>query len=193
MMAEKQHELLSVQRRYGFKAAVGGPDSPTGDCVDMGMEIEIISVTLDGDYDAGKGGWIGSNFLEHFLESLPGRFAEQAELFGVVFENGAQEFWDCEHELGVADLFEDVSVQPLGEKQDALLLARGAKQATFAGIGEDGLIAASAAAKTRETSVEVSTFQKLAHHLADDGAPAAVLLLIAAVVNALELFEIVFD
>jgi hypothetical protein len=57
----------------------------------------------------------------------------------VVFEDGAQKLGDGENELGVADLLENVSVEPLGEKQDALLLARGAKQAAFAGIGTSGL------------------------------------------------------
>ncbi len=79
-------------------------------------------------------------------------------MFRVKFENGAQKLGDGEDELDVADLFEDVRVEPLGEKQDALLLARGAKQAAFAGVGEDSLIAAAVAAETRETSVQVSTF-----------------------------------
>jgi hypothetical protein len=55
------------------------------------------------------------------------------------------------------------------------------------------LIAATVARETRETSMQISTFQKLAHHFADDGAPAAVLLLISVVVDALELLKIVFD
>jgi hypothetical protein len=93
----------------------------------------------------------------------------------------------------VADLFEDVAVEPLGEKQDALLLARGTEEPAFAGICEDRLIAAAAAAKTRETSVKISTFQIPAHHLADDRAPGAVLLPVALVVDALELLVIVLD
>jgi hypothetical protein len=40
--------------------------------------------------------------------------------------------------------------------------------------------------------MKVSTFQILAHHLADDGAPGAVLLLVAVVIDALELLVIVF-
>jgi len=193
MVAEEQHELLSVERRNRFKAAVGGPDSPAGDGVDMGMKVKVISVALNGDDDARQGGRVGGDFLKHLLEGLPGGFAEQAEFLGVVSEDGAQKLWHGEDELGVADLFEDVSVEPLGEKQDALLLARGAKEAAFAGVGEDGLIAAAVAAKTRKTSMQISTFQILAHHLADDGTPTAILLLIPIVVNALELFEIVFD
>ena len=93
----------------------------------------------------------------------------------------------------MADLFENMSVEPFGEKQDALLLARGTKQPAFAGISEDGLIAAIIAAKTSKTSVQVSAFQILAHDFADDGAPAAILLLITVIVDALELFVIVFD
>ena len=111
----------------------------------------------------------------------------------MVFEDGAQKLGDGENELSAADLFEDVSIEPLGEKQDALLLARGTKEAAFAGISEDGLIAAAVAAKARKTSMQISTFQILAHHLADDGAPAAVFLLIPIVVDALELLVIVFD
>jgi hypothetical protein len=41
--------------------------------------------------------------------------------------------------------------------------------------------------------MQISTFQILAHHLADDGTSTAILLLIPIVVNALELFETVFD
>jgi hypothetical protein len=53
--------------------------------------------------------------------------SEQAEFLRMVFENGAQKLGDGENKLSVADLFENVSVEPLGEKQDALLLARRAK------------------------------------------------------------------
>jgi hypothetical protein len=105
----------------------------------------------------------------------------------------AQKLWDRENELGVAGLLEDVRVEPLGEKQDALLLARGAKEAAFAGVGEGGLIAAAVAAKTRKTLIQISTFQILAPHLADDGTPTAILWLIAIVVNALEFLVIIFD
>ena len=98
----------------------------------------------------------------------------------------------------MADLFEDVSVEPFGEKQDALLLARGTEESAFAGIGGDSprkrdvpLVAAAAAGKTRKTSMKVSTFKILVHHLADDLAPGAVLLLVALVVIALELLVIV--
>jgi hypothetical protein len=40
--------------------------------------------------------------------------------------------------------------------------------------------------------MKVSTLQILAHHLADDGAPEAVLLLVTVVIDALELLVIVF-
>ena len=54
-------------------------------------------------------------------------------------------------------------------------------------------MATTVARETRKTSMQISTLEKLTHHLADDGAPAAVLLLIPIVVNPLELFVIVFD
>jgi hypothetical protein len=47
MVAEKQHELLRVERGNRFKAAVGGPDSPAGNGVDMGMKVKVISVALN--------------------------------------------------------------------------------------------------------------------------------------------------
>jgi hypothetical protein len=72
-------------------------------------------------------------------------------------------------------------------------LARGTKKPAFAGVGKDSLIAAAVARESREASVRICTFQKPAHRLADDGTPAAVLLLIPVVVDALELLEIVFD
>jgi hypothetical protein len=95
----------------------------------------------------------------------------------------------------VTDLFEDVSIERLGEKQDALLLARGAKQAAFAGVGQDGLIAAATAAETRETSVQISTFQIFAHDLADDRAPAAVfpVLVYAGRLNTQTLHQIPYS
>jgi hypothetical protein len=70
----------------------------------------------------------------------------------VVSGNGAQKLGDGEDELGVTELLEDVRVEPLGKKQDALLLARRTKQAAFAGISKDGLIAAAVAAETRSNS-----------------------------------------
>jgi hypothetical protein len=135
---------------------------------------------------------VGGGFLEHLLESLPCRLAEQAEVFWVVFENGTQELGDGEDELSMADVFENVGIEPLGKKQDALLLARGTKQPAFAGIGEDGLIAAVVAPETRKPSVQISAIQILAHDLADDGSPAAILLLISFTVDPLRLLVIVF-
>ena len=64
-----------------------------------------------------------AHLLEHLPERLPGRFAEQAKFPAVVFENGAQELGDGEDVLDMADLLQDVRVEPLREKQDALLLA----------------------------------------------------------------------
>jgi hypothetical protein len=123
VVAEKEHELESIQRGDRFKTAVGGPDSAASDGMDVRMEIEAVAVTLDCDDDAGKGRAIGGNLMEHLPERLPGRLAEQAEFPAVVFENGAQELGDGEDVLGMADLLQDVRVEPLREKQDALLLA----------------------------------------------------------------------
>ena len=83
----------------------------------------MVAVALNGNDDAREGGGIRGNLLEHLPERLPGRLAEQAEVLGVVFENGAQEPGDGEGELCVADLLQDVRVEPPGEKQDPLLLA----------------------------------------------------------------------
>jgi len=58
-------------------------------------------------------------------------------------------------------------------------------------IGENDLIAAAPAGKTGETSMKVSTFKIFAHHLPHDLAPGAVLLLVAVVVDALELLVMV--
>jgi hypothetical protein len=137
----------------------------------MGMEIEAVAVALNGDDDAREGCRIRGDLLEHLPEGLPDRLAEQAEVAAVELENGAQELGNGEDELGVADLLEDVAVEPLGEKQDAFLLACGTEESAFTGIRKDRLVAAAAATKTREASVKVSTFQMLVHHLADDGAP----------------------
>lgn len=75
-------------------------------------------------------------------------------------EDRAQELGDGEDILGVTDRFEDVRVEPFGEKQDALLLARGTEESAFTGICEDRprkrdvpLVAPAAAGKTRETSM----------------------------------------
>ncbi len=156
---------MSVQRRDRFKTAVAGPDAAACDRVDMGVKIQAVSITLNRDDGARPGGWVGGDLVEHLHESLPGRLSEQAEFLRVVFEDGAEELWDREDELGVADLFEDANVEQLGEEQDALLLARGSEQPAFAGIGEDGLIAAAVAAEGGEPSVQVSTFQILAQDL----------------------------
>ena len=55
------------------------------------------------------------------------------------FENGAQELGNGEDKLGVADLLEDVAVEPLGEKRDAFLLACGTEEPALThGSGERG-------------------------------------------------------
>jgi hypothetical protein len=45
----------------------------------MGMEIQAISVVLNGDDDARQCGRVCGDFLKHLLEGLPGGFAERAE------------------------------------------------------------------------------------------------------------------
>ena len=122
MVAEQQHELLSVERGNGFKAAVSRPDSAGGNGVDMGMEVQAGSVTLHRDDDTRQGGRIGGDLPEHLLDGLPGRFAEQAEVFRMVFEDWAEKLGDRKNILVVADLDENASVEPFGEQQDALLL-----------------------------------------------------------------------
>jgi hypothetical protein len=116
MVAEQEHELGGIERRDRFKVTVGRPDSAASESVDVRMEIEVVAVALNRDDDAREGGWIRGNLLEHLPEGLPGRLAEQAEFLGVVFENGAQELGDGEDVLGVADLLQDVGIEPLGEK-----------------------------------------------------------------------------
>jgi hypothetical protein len=69
-----------------------------GDGVDMGMKVKVISVALNGNDGARQGGRVGSDFLKHLLEGLPGGFAEQAEFLRVVSEDGAQKLWDGEDE-----------------------------------------------------------------------------------------------
>ena len=123
MVAEQEHDLGAVERRDRFKVTVGRPDSAAGESVDVRMEIEVVTVALNGNDDAREGCRIRGNLLEHLPEGLPGRLAEQAEVAAVEFENGAQELGNGADELGVADLLEDVPIEPLGEKQDTLLLA----------------------------------------------------------------------
>ena len=55
------------------------------------------------------------------------------------------------------------------------------------------MIAAVITGNAREAAMQMATLEKFANHLADDGAPAAVLFLIPVVIDALELLEIVFD
>ena len=123
MMAEQQHELSCVERGNGFKAAVGGPAAAGGDRMDVRMEIQAVSVALHRNYDTGKGGRIGGDFPGHLLDGLPSGFAEQPEVFRVIFENGAQKLGDRKNILVMADFFQDVIVEPFGEQQDTLLLA----------------------------------------------------------------------
>jgi hypothetical protein len=123
IVPKQQHELAGIDGGERFEAAVGGPDSAASECMDVRMVIEPVAVTLDCDDDAGEGRGIGGNLLEHLPERLPGRLAEQAEFPAVVFEYRAQELGDGEDVLGVVDLFQNVRIKPLSEKQDALLLA----------------------------------------------------------------------
>jgi hypothetical protein len=103
----------------------------------MRMEIEAVAVALNGNDGTREGCRVRGALLGHLPEGLPGRRAEKAEVPGVVFENGAQELGDGEDVLSVADLLEDVAVEPLGEKQDAFLVACGTEEPAFTGICKD--------------------------------------------------------
>jgi len=130
---------------------------------------------------------------EHLPEGLQGRCAQKAGAPGVVFENGAQELGDGEDEPGVTDLFEDASVESLGEEQDAFLLACGTEEPALTGICKHRPVAAVSAAKLGRAAIEVAACQELVHDLADDLAPGAALLLVAFVLDALELLVVVLD
>ena len=79
VVAEQEDELEGIERRDRCKVTVGRPDAPAGESVEVRMEIEVVTVALNRDDDARKGGWIRGNLLEDLTEGLPGRLAEQAE------------------------------------------------------------------------------------------------------------------
>lgn len=53
--------------------------------------MEAAAVTPDGQGDAERGGRIGDDLLEHLLEGMAGRSAEQAGVPGVELDDGTQE------------------------------------------------------------------------------------------------------
>jgi hypothetical protein len=67
MVAEQQHELLGVERRNRFEVAVGGPDSPACDCMDVGMEVEAVSIALHRNNYPRQSGMVRGDFLKHLV------------------------------------------------------------------------------------------------------------------------------
>jgi hypothetical protein len=65
--------------------------SSRGNGVPVRLEMGAAAGTPDGEGDAERGGRIGDDLLEHLLEGLPGRSAEQAEVPGVELDDGTPE------------------------------------------------------------------------------------------------------
>ena len=191
IVPKQQHELAGIDGGNRFKAAVGGPHSTARNGVDVRVNIQPISVALDGNHDTGEGRRIAGNPLEHLPQGLPGGLAKDAEQAAVVFKDSAQKLGDGEDILGVADLLKDVSIEPLGKEQDTFLVACRTEAPAFTRVSENRLVVAAAASKTGEATMKVTAFKVFTQNLADDPAPGAILLLVALVVEALELLVIV--
>jgi len=81
----------------------------------------------------------------------------------------------------------------MGGEQGPLLVATGAQTSLAAGEGNEHLVPATRAADTGKSEVEIAAAEVLAGHLADDGPPASVTLLVTLVVGAFKFRIVPFD
>ena len=105
-------------------------------------------------------------------------------------ENAAQHAGDGEDELAVGDGLADVTGDVLSDHEGPLLVAARAEAAAAAGERDKELVAAPGAADAGEALLQIAAGEELLDGPFDDGAPEAVALLVAVVVDALELVEV---
>jgi hypothetical protein len=89
-------------------------------------------------------------------------------------EDRSNELRDGEDVLSVPNRLEEVFLDPLAVGEDALLVAARTEVPSLAGIGEEQIAAAFAAADSRETVMQIPAFEEaLEHLLLDRSADAA--------------------
>jgi hypothetical protein len=145
---------------HAVEAAVGREESIGGEDVEVGVVDEIVSEGVDsGDGPDAAMGEAEAD-PEGVLEGGGGGVEEEGEEVAAFAEDAAQDLGDGEHELAVGDFVADGGGDPLANGAGAALVAGGAEVASFAGEGEEALVAAIWALEAGEAGGEVAATEE---------------------------------
>jgi len=136
VVLEQPREPLRVQRVEGLKLFLPIPNAVADQRVQVGMEIEWVSVGLDGDDGPASSGPVERLGPGIVLECLPGATRQLSQEPPIPPEGGTQDPGNGPHQLTVIDRFQDLFAHPFHEGRHALGLAGGTEVAGLAGKGE---------------------------------------------------------
>jgi hypothetical protein len=122
----------------------------------MGMEVELVSVTLDGEDGSSSGCGVERLGLGVVLERPPSAARQLSQQPSIPPEGGPQDPGNGPHQLTVVDRFQDLCGHPLHEGRHALGLTGGTKVAGLAGKGEQILYLSGGSGRLERTAGAVS-------------------------------------
>jgi hypothetical protein len=170
VVLEQPRERLGIQPVEGMKLSLPIPNAVAGQRVQMGMEVELVSVTLDGEDGSSSGCGVERLGLGVVLERPPSAARQLSQQPSIPPEGGPQDPGNGPHQLTVVDRFQDLCGHPLHEGRHALGLTGGTKVAGLAGKGEQILFVAVAAADASKAVAEDAALEKAFHRSLSGGA-----------------------
>ena len=131
----------------------------------MGVEVQKIPEGLDGDDCHGKSlvPWAEAN--KKHIQGIPGKATQFEEKSTVIGEVMPEDLRHAEGEVPVRDGLEDLLTKPLPEFHHPFLVAGRTEVPSFAGEGQEILVATVFAFYTGETIVEDAAIKITVDHL----------------------------
>ena len=149
------------------------PAGVGGDQVQVGVPLQEVSRSGDGDHDTGAS-VAATGEPDQLLDGLGPRAGKLLEQLAATPEQGTQQARDGQDDVAVGDFGQDFVAQPLGPEELLLLLAGGAEAAAAAGEGDQNAPAALAAPEPGEAMLEKAAPQELPQHPLDHRSQRAV-------------------
>jgi hypothetical protein len=158
--------------------------------MDVRVPVDQLTEGVNRRNHTGHGVGMVDNRAVNVTYGLPGEAGQPAQETAIEAEEDAQALGDGEHELAMGDGFADVTRDVLGHDEGPLLVAAGAQASAAAREGDKDFVTAAGAADAGEALVQVAAGKEPADGGGDDGSPESAALLIAVVVDALELLKV---
>ena len=161
--------------------------------MNMRVEMNEVAERLNTGNRAGENVIASEHAPKYLHDRLPRRAGEPAQEAPIEPEKDAQPLRDRPDDLPMGNPLADTLRNPLRQQKRPLLMATGTKAPLLTREWHEHLMRTTGAPDSGEPEVEVAAAEELAGHLADDGPPGSVTLLVTLVVAAFKFRIVPFD